>query len=160
MLKLGKHSKEKYETLHSDLRRIIDRALIYSNVDFGISHGYRLPEEQFELFKQGRKKKYNKWTVIDKSKVITQLDGYEKLSKHNQDPSEAFDFFAWVPGKKELMYDKSNLVYLASMFLTIGADLYNRGEIEYKVRSGLNWDMDGEIITDQNFIDMCHLELV
>jgi len=52
MLQLSKNSGKRYETLHVDLRRIIDRALIYSDVDFGISYGYRSPEEQFELFKK------------------------------------------------------------------------------------------------------------
>lgn len=160
MLKLSKGSKAKYETLHVDLCRIIDRALIYSRVDFGISHGYRSPEEQFELFKKGRKEVRDKWIIVDKSKVITYLDGYEKISKHNEDPSVAFDFYAWVPGKKELMYNKSNLIYLASMFITIGADLYNRGEIEHKVKWGGNWDLDGEILTDQNFDDTPHIELI
>lgn len=160
MIKLSKTSKANYETLHIDLRRIIDRALIYSDIDFGISQGHRPPKEQFELYKKGRKQKGDEWVINDKSKIITYKDGYDKLSKHNYDPSMAFDFFVWVPGKRELVYDENHLIALASMFITIGKDLCNRGEIEYQVRSGMNWDCDGEILTDQSFDDLPHIELI
>jgi len=58
-----------------------------------ITHTHRTPEEQFILYKKGRK--YNRdtkrWVVDDRRKKVTNRDGYERLSDHNKYPSLAFD---------------------------------------------------------------------
>lgn len=52
----------------------------------------RSPQEQFELFKQGRTKDTSgKWIVQDHSQVVTNVDGYKVVGKHNKQPSEAID---------------------------------------------------------------------
>ena len=158
--KLSNNSLVQYETLDENLRIIIDEALKISNVDFGISQGHRSPELQMRYFKKGRQLVNGKWEIVDKSKVVTYLDGYEKKSKHNYFPSKAFDFFVWVPGKKGLMYDSEHLAYLAGLFWAISEQLYTEGKINKKIRWGGNWDSDGEIVTDQSFDDLPHVELI
>jgi len=160
MFKLSTRSKEVYETLHSDLRKIIDYALKLSPIDFILIEGHRPVDEQFALYKKGREFIDNEWVITDKRKVVTYIDGKKIKSKHNYDPSRAFDFAVYVPGRKELLYDTKHMIALASMFLTIGKMLYNEGIITHKIRSGMNWDMDGEILYDQKFVDLPHIELV
>jgi len=160
MYKLGITSKVVYETLHEDLRKIIDRALQCSAVDFGLAHGYRSPEVQFEYYKKGRKKIEGEWIIVNKSKVITYVDGYKQLSMHNYQPARAFDFYVWIPGKKQLAYDDKHLIFVAANLLCVANKLYEEGEITHKIRWGGNWDSDGEIIYDQNFDDLPHVELI
>lgn len=53
---------------------------------------HRLPEEQRELFKQGRTfGKDNKVIHIDSSKIVTNCDGFSVLSPHNYYPAKAID---------------------------------------------------------------------
>lgn len=87
MPKLSNISKSKLDTVHADLRRVIEDAIHY--YDFKVIHGVRTPEEQFELYKVGRKKYGDNWKVV--GKTVTQLDGYIKKSKHNHVPSLAVD---------------------------------------------------------------------
>ena len=159
MLKLGKNSKAQYETLHEDLRRIIDRVLEISPVDFGISEGHRSPETQFEYFKRGRELVDGEWRIVDRSKVITSVDGYDKLGKHNHYPSKAFDFYIWVPGKKGLMYNDLHLCFLAGLFIAAAKELKEQGIINSEIRWGGNWDGDGEIVYDHTLKDLPHVEI-
>ena len=76
--KLGKRSKDNYNTLHPDLQKIIDMALKVSQVDFTIIEGERTVERQQKLFNEGKSK----------------IDGINKKGKHNYSPSLAFDFIA------------------------------------------------------------------
>lgn len=53
---------------------------------------HRLPEEQLELFKQGRVlDKQGKIVSIDHTKVVTNCDGFKVLSPHNYYPARAID---------------------------------------------------------------------
>jgi len=142
--KLGRRSKENYDTLHVDLQKIIDMALKTSQVDFTIIEGHRSVERQKELYDAGKSK----------------IDGISNKGKHNYNPSMAFDFIASVPNKKELAFDKTHLMYLVGVFTACGNHLLNTGEITHRVRSGANWDMDGELVYDQRFLDMPHIEIV
>lgn len=51
---------------------------------------YRSPDEQWELYQQGRTKP---------GAVVTQIDGRTKLSNHNYRPARAIDFAVVVGGK-------------------------------------------------------------
>lgn len=51
---------------------------------------YRSPQEQWELYQQGRTKP---------GPVVTQIDGRSKLSNHNYHPARALDFAVVVNGK-------------------------------------------------------------
>ena len=72
--------------------------------------------------------------------------------KHNKMPSEAVDVVPYINGKAS--WDKLHCCVLAGIVLACAVRL---GE---SVRWGGNWDMDGEPITDQDFQDLVHFELV
>ena len=63
---------------------------------------HRLPGEQFKLYQVGRRQiDDGSWVVDDdpKTAILTQLDGYVKVSKHNRLPARAIDFAVIVNGK-------------------------------------------------------------
>lgn len=160
MFKLSSNSKANYETLHEDLRILIDEALNLSTIDFGISEGHRSVEKQMEYYKKGRTYDNGQWVITDKSKVITYVDGVVNKSKHNYKPSMAFDFYIYIPGESEMTYDTTHLVAVGYMFVILGNKLYEEGKISHKVRWGGNFDQDQEIVTDGGFIDLPHIELI
>ena len=56
------------------------------------------------------------------------------------------------------MWDTSHLVYIASALVSIAEFLFEKGDIEHKLRWGGNWDKDGDL-ADSNFYDRPHVEL-
>lgn len=55
---------------------------------------YRSPEEQLELFKQGREPSTlmeTGWRIVNKGKVVTNVDGKISKGAHNYKPSRAID---------------------------------------------------------------------
>ena len=139
--KLGNTSKKRLSTCHIDLQKIIETAIEVSAIDFGIAEGHRSTERQKQLFDLG----------------LSKIDGITKKGKHNYSPSMAFDIYAWVNGKSS--YDSRYIIYLGGVINTVAKMLYDSEVIFHKVRWGGNWDVDGEIITDQGFIDIGHFEL-
>lgn len=93
MPQFGSKSKERLSQVHPDLLKVLDEAIKHK--DFSILFGYRTPEEQLELFKKGRSLINNKWVIINKKKVVTYKDGYEKKSNHNFLPSRAVDILPY-----------------------------------------------------------------
>lgn len=57
--------------------------------DFAVIYGYRTPAEQWELYKQGREKKGERWIKV--GATVTNCDGKKVMSKHNRRPSQAVD---------------------------------------------------------------------
>ena len=139
----GKRSKEKLSTCHKDLQLIAEESLKVSQMDFGVSEGHRTIEKQQEYFNSGKSK----------------VDGIKIKGKHNYQPSLAFDIYAYISGKPKLAFNTSNLAYLGGVITATAKRLLNEGRITHRVRWGFNWDMDGEIGTDQRFQDMPHFEL-
>ena len=62
-----------------------------------ISCSHRPVEEQFELFKKGRREVNGEWIVDDAKSVVTYVDGKTKLSEHNHEPARALDVFVKKP---------------------------------------------------------------
>lgn len=63
---------------------------------------HRLPAEQFKLYQQGRRQiEDGSWVLDDdaSTSILTQLDGFVKVSKHNLLPARAIDFAVIVNGK-------------------------------------------------------------
>ena len=139
----GKRSREKLSQCHPDLQLIAEESLKLSSIDFGISEGHRSVEKQQEYFRTGKSK----------------VDGIKKKGKHNYQPSLAFDFYAYIPGKPSEAFSMHNLTYLAGVITATARRLYNEGKITHQLRWGANWDRDGEILTDQDFDDAPHVEL-
>ena len=138
----SKRSISKLATCHKDLQLVMETAIEVSRVDFGVSEGHRSIVRQLELFNEG----------------FSQKDGIVNLSNHNYTPSRAADIFGWVNGR--LTYKLDVMCYLAGLIEGISEVLYNEGRINHKIRWGGNWDMDGEILTDQSFDDTPHFELL
>lgn len=155
----GESSTKQYNTLHPDLKIILDHVISVCEVDFSLLEGYRSPEKQFGYFKQGRKQNSSgEWIVTEPSKVITNVDGYKNVGKHNHYPSTAIDINVYVPDKPELIWDKVHLTYIAANMVRIADQLYKEGKITHKLRWGGNWDGDGDL-ADNKLYDLPHFEL-
>ena len=158
----GSKSSKILTQLEKDLVMILDWGLKYSPVDFGLSEGHRTPKKQFEYYKKGRKQTADHgWIPIspDRKGIITNCDGTSIKSKHNYLPSKAVDLYIFVLGKPSLTYDIPHLSLVAGIMIAGAAFLYEQGNIQHKLRWGGNWDKDGEILYDQEFDDLPHLEL-
>jgi len=90
---------------------------------------------------------------------LSKIDGINKKGKHNYNPSMAFDFYIYVPGKK-LSYDKLHLTFVAGLIIAVAKMLILDNKITHDIRWGGNWDSDGELISDQSFDDLPHIELI
>ena len=88
-----------------DLRRVADRAIQITKIDFGIPHGggVRSAEFQNSLYKEG----------------LSMCDGYEKLSNHQT--GNALDFYAYVDGKAS--WEHEHLAQVACAFLQAANEL-------------------------------------
>ena len=151
----GNRSKQRLATCHPDIQKVLNLALSRSNVDFGVSEGHRSIETQQAYYAIGR-------TVQLRRGTITNVDGIIKKGKHNYTPSKAVDIYIWhdeLETRKEISYDGMHLAYVAGLIESCAKELYDKGEITYKIRWGGNWDSDGIIIFDQNLDDMPHFEL-
>lgn len=89
MYKFGKRSLSNLSTADEKLQKVFNEVI--KEFDCTVIYGHRTPDEQMELFKKGRERIDGWWTITDKSKVVTNLDGSVKKSKHNFYPSKAVD---------------------------------------------------------------------
>lgn len=142
MNQLGTTSKSRLSTCHIDLIKIIEMAIAYSDIDFGVAQGYRSDEEQHRAYLEGK----------------SQIDGITKKGKHNKKPSEAVDIYAYINGLAK--WTTADIMYILGVITVCAKLLKERGEITHQIRFGANWDRDGEFITDQNFVDLPHIELI
>lgn len=142
MNKFSNTSLERLRTCDERIQQVFQLAIKRSAVDFGISEGHRSVERQQELYAKGR---------TEPGDIVTYVDGINKKSKHNYQPSEGVDIFIWV-GK--VSYDQKHLCYVAGVIMSCAK------ELEVPLRWGGNWDSDGVIISDQNFIDLPHFEII
>ena len=94
---------------------------------------HRTAERQLQLYEQG----------------MSQLDGVEKKSRHQSDPSRAIDIAPYPIDWNDL----GRFQYLAGFVLAI-AEMN-----DIKLRWGFDWDMDGDF-RDQKFYDAPHFELI
>jgi len=140
-MNFSSRSKEKLSTCETDLQKIFNKAIELSRIDFGISAGHRSLEKQKQYYDEGKSK----------------VDGIRVKGKHNYSPSKAVDIYAYVAGKA--VWETKHLCYLGGLIVGVAEMLLQQGEIEHKLRWGGNWDMDGEIISDQTFQDLPHFEL-
>ena len=147
MKTLSKTSDARLSTCDPYIQKVLRKAIEISAVDFGVAQGKRTVEEQAQYFKEGKSKvnpaSYTKEELPLKGKHITD-DVYTMAG--------AVDIYAYLSGKGA-SWDTKHLCYLAGVIMSIDSQMEN------KLRWGGNWDMDGEIISDQNFQDLPHFEM-
>ena len=153
--KFSKTSKKRLGSCHHDIQFVMNMAIELSPMDFGIAEGHRSVEVQQEYYSRGRDEDGN---IINEDEVITYIDGVTKKGKHNYKPSEAVDIYAWVNDKAS--WKAKDMIFLAGFISGIAEMLFKQGIISSKFRWGGNWDQDGEILSDQDFDDMPHFEII
>ena len=137
MFYYSKNSLEKLETCHPDLITLFNEVI--KEYDCTILEGHRSTERQQELFRENK----------------TKINGKNKLSKHQYEPSLAVDACPYPIDWKDL-----NRFYNFVGYVKATADrLYREGKMTHKIRCGADWD-GYNIFTDQNFHDLPHFELV
>ncbi len=87
MAKFSQKSSNRLNTCHPDIQKVMNEAI--KHFDFTVLSGFRSPNEQLELYKQGRELKDGKWVRV--GKTVTNVDGVNTKSKHNYSPSQAID---------------------------------------------------------------------
>lgn len=134
MAKFGNRSRQQLATCHKDIKRIMDVAIALDIMDFSIIEGHRNKEDQNKYYRTGRSKvKY-------------------PHGKHNEMPSSGVDVAPFINGK--ISWEKVHCIALAYIILTVARMM------GVNLRWGGNWDMDYEPITDQDFQDLVHFEIV
>lgn len=105
---MDKKSEKLLKNLNSNLAFCLKKTNqflinIKSPLRIKIIYVIRTAEEQFELYKKGRELKDNKWIIINKKKVVTSKDGYNKKSKHQEldeeEKGKAVDIIVLLNGK-------------------------------------------------------------
>ena len=141
-------SKERRDTCHPDLIKILDLAITLSAIDFGVSEGHRPTARQQKLYAQGR---------TEPGKIVTRVDGITQKSRHQTNPSEAVDLYAYYNGRAQ--WKQIDLAYIAGVMQAAARILFAKGTISHLVTWGGNWDNDGIILIDQSFDDAPHFQL-
>ena len=130
MAKFGRKSLEKLRTCHPDIVRICNELI--KIMDVSVLEGVRTVEAQEENVRTGRSKIMN-------SKHLKQTDSFSHAVDLAPYPID------WA--------DKDRFIYMQGMIRGIASQL------NIKIRSGIDWDGDGEI-KDHTFFDGPHFELL
>jgi peptidoglycan L-alanyl-D-glutamate endopeptidase CwlK len=149
-------SEERLNTCHPDLVTLFK--YVVANFDCSVVHGQRTPDEQFALFKKGRKLENGVWVPIDpikKKGIVTNCDGIKIKSRHNVMPlSEAADVVPYPT-----MYsDEDTIRHFAGYVLGVADMLYHFGHIDNRIICGIDWDNDKDLY-DQRLFDAVHFQI-
>lgn len=134
-------SKQRLATCNENIQKVMNMAIQRSYVDFGIAEGHRPVKRQQKLYAKGRTEPGN---------IVTNVNGINDIGKHNIFPSDGVDIYAWVNGKA--VWDAKYMYYLAGVILTCAI------EVGVSLTWGANWDNDGQLYDDQNFVDLPHFQ--
>jgi len=133
MPNFSKKSRANLDTCHNDIIAVCNEAILVT--DFSVTYGRREPNEQFRLFQKGREYRNDKWIIVRDDLIVTHCDGFEKLSAHNHEPSEAVDLVPYPIDWKDI----NRFYYLAGVFMAIAHRLRVQGIIESNFVWGGNW---------------------
>jgi len=151
MYHFGKTSTKRLLTCHEDIQTILKEVIkIY---DVSVLEGLRSTERQQHLFKQGKSK-------LDGINILSKHQG--KLDKKGNKVSFAVDIIPYKKGHNAFsgkIKDGDRFYFMMGIVRGISERLFNEGKITHKVRFGLDWDSD-DILDDQNFDDLPHMELI
>lgn len=124
MPKFGERSLQRLSTCDPRIQKVMNEAI--KHYDFTILYGERSAEEQFALFKQGRKLQNGKWVKV--GKTVTNLDGINKLSKHNHSPSLAIDVAPYPIDWDNISRFKELSHVIKEAMITVGVSLQWGGD--------------------------------
>jgi len=152
MYYFGTRSKDSLKNVHRDLVLVHKEAIKTIRVDYGIHDGARTWNEQLKHFEEGTSKLDPRIPkMLSSAKHVLTLYGPLALAT---DIHVASRFRG-----KSLAWDALHLTYIVAYLIATADRLYLQGRISHKLRWGGNWDMDGVLQLDQNFIDNPHVEL-
>lgn len=152
----GKKSQKQLDTLYPILQNIFLQVL--ETDDFSVDQGGRTDEQQWEYYNKGTSTLHppNGKHLLKKCPF---LQSDEKLYAF------AADVTPWIKGKRLATHGSAFGVEQGAQFAwflrkmkEVADELLKGGP--WRLRFGINWDSDEEILTDQNFDDWFHLELV
>lgn len=131
----GKRSRAILDTVDPALVAVMEKVVAHR--DITVISGKRGKAEQDELVARGLSK--TRWPH----------------SKHNQSrPGSSKSLAVDIAPYPINWLDTNDFIYVAGMVQQAAFDL------GVKVRCGINWDMDNDVIDDQTFQDYGHFELV
>ena len=155
MPKFSKRSLDRLATVHPDLITLCHYAI--KEYDFAVLYGMRSAEQQFDLYKRGRKLVGDAWAIEDKKKVVTYKDGYHKKSRHQL--GEAVDLIPYYVAYPHIRWKDTKGLYHFSGYIRGCADMLKRySAIENDVVWGGDWN-DNMILGDQTFFDLVHFQI-
>lgn len=147
MNKFSKTSDERLNTCDLYIQKVLRIAIGRSAVDFGVAQGKRTVQQQTDYFNDGK----SKVNPANYTKEELPLKGFH-ITDEVYTKSGAVDFYAYITGKGA-SWDEKHLCYIAGVIMSVDAELEN------KLKWGGNWDGDGEIISDQGFDDLPHIQM-
>ena len=164
MPNVGMRSTTNLNSAHLDLQTVFRE--VVKLFDCSIIQGHRSVDEQWELFKKGRKLKHpgldpeqtDSWEVQDRGEVVAHIDGKKKKGMHNYEPSKAIDAAPYPIDWRSKEKVRARFYLMAGVVLAISEALLETGKITHKIRWGGDWDFD-QAFEDQTFDDLPHYEL-
>jgi len=145
MAKFGKKSFDQLSSCHIDIQAIFHAVVEY--MDCSIIEGARTEEAQHAHWQKGRKLIHPQrdhrvranWEVVDKDRVVTTKDGYEKKSRHQSFPSVAVDVVPYP----SMWADHDELMKLIGVVNFVQDMLFDEGKITHKLENGYEiWGWD------------------
>lgn len=138
MAKFGQKSNTRLSSCTRDIQTIMME--VVKHFDCMIVEGNRTAERQNEHWSKGRKleqlssdpTKRDSWIVIDKDKIVTHKDGYEKKSRHQNYPSDAVDVVPYP----SLWADRNKLIELRGVIKYVQEKLLAEGKIANTLDNG------------------------
>lgn len=147
MPKFSERSLKNLQTVHQDLQKIMHYAI--QTIDFAVIYGYRTEEQQFNLFKRGRKLINDEWVIVDKKRIVTYKDGKIEKSKHQL--RLAVDIVPYFPEYPHIRWsDHKAFHYLAGHVLGIAHMLRRYGDIDNDIEWGGQW---------KSLVDLVHFQI-
>jgi len=132
MPSFSKTSRDRLSTCDIRLQQLFNDVVV--GFDCTIIEGHRPQHLQDKYFAEGKSK-------------VKYPDG-----KHNKIPSQAVDVAPYLNGA--ISWNPKHCLYFAGYVMGMAK------RMNIPIRSGCDWDMDMEAITDQTFQDLVHFELL
>lgn len=129
----GPHSLVQRATLHVDLRKVLDRAIL--RMDFQIVEGFRGKTLQNIAWAKGNSKK--PWP----------------FSNHNKWPALSADVAPWPIDWSNNQKSLERFVYLKGILWSCAFD------VEIRVRDGIDWNRNQDMRDEHGLHDFPHIEL-